>query len=804
MSILVDLRLAIRSVRRQPGIAVMAMLAFGLGIGLPAAMFSLIRSVATRGLPVADGSRLMYLERRPEGASGEGWGAAPRDFTAWREQQTSFEQLAAFTTETVAVRVGQGAERFEAAYLTANAFGVLSVSPSLGRGFREGDDRRSAVPVVLISHRMWTDRFSSDRNVLDRTIFVNGRAYSIIGVMPEGFRFPFQQDLWAPLVLPPDAATAAEPNLSVFGRLADGVSRGHARAQFAIIASRVEQQFPESNRDMGVTVKPFTEQLIGETPMKQFRVMMVAVLFVLIIACTNVANLLLVRAVHRVRDLAVRTALGAGRLRIVAQLQLESTVMAVMGGVLAVGVAMAAVGGLRHWLSSDRLPYWVDMRLDGMTLLYMLALTVAAGLLAGALPAIKATVKDVNAILKDEARGSSSMKIGRIMHSLIALEIALSMGLLIATGLMIQSVRNVRNVRLGFDTASTLTARMALPESYDEDARRRFMRALSTRLADDPSIASSTIASDLPVMRAGLTRLVVEGQAYSSETAMPRASRVAVSPGFFATFDANLIAGRPFGPADGPDAEPVVIINQRAAQRLFPNQDPIGRRIRLGGENTTDAWRTIVGISPDLWANGLDYSFDRNPPAAYVPAAQQPPRIISVAATRRGPTGRVVDLLRSAAAAADPAVPVYDVKDMGEVIEDNSWFFGFGASILAACGLSAFILAAIGLYGVTAFSVERRTREIGIRIALGAAPAGIVRLVLLRGGRQVVAGTVLGLGLAYLLGLGVTSLLFLVDPSDPRVFATFGSLLIAIAVIVTLIPAMMASRIDALSALRAD
>jgi predicted permease len=656
----------------------------------------------------------------------------------------------------------------------------------------------------MISYDVWVDRFESDPGVLGRTIFIDDEAYSIIGVVPEGMRFPYEESLWIPLVLPDGAAQGGSPTLGVWGRLADGVSRAEAIAQFEVIASRTEQMFPDANEGYGVSVKPYTVQHLGETPMFQMKVITAAVLLVLIVACVNVANLLLVRAVHRIRDLAVRTALGASRARIVGQLLLESTIMAVLGGILAVGVASAALGGLRYWLGTERLPFWVDLRLDNQSLLYTFALTIAAGLLAGALPAIKAIVRDVNSVLKDEARGSSAMQIGGVMHGLIVLEIALSMGLLVATGMMIQSVRNVRDVRLGFDTERTITAQLGLPEAWDAEARRRFIASLDSRLEGDPAISTHTITSNAPVTRAGRTRLAVEGQAYESENAMPVVRRVTASPGFFETFGATLVAGRDFGTADTGASEPVVIVNRQLAERYFPDVDPIGRRIRLGGEESPDEWRTIVAISPDLWAAGLDSSSDRNPPAAYVPVAQVPPRTLTVVVVTAAPRGQTAASLRDATGLIDPEVPVYDVKTMGEVIEDNSWFFGFAAALIGSAGLSALILAAIGLYGVIAFSVGRRTREIGIRIAIGAAPRQIVQLVLWRGGRQILIGTVLGFAIAYTIGSSISSIMFMVDPADPVVYALFGSILTAITILATLLPARRAARINPLMALRSE
>jgi putative ABC transport system permease protein len=798
---LTDLRIAARTLRRQPGIALVAIIALGLGIGLPAAMYSLARGIAFRGLPVEEGTRIMSLERRPKGARGEGWGVAPKDFVTWTDQQRSFEALAATETGTVAFRVDRGAWRYNAAYLSANAFEILRKQAAIGRVFQPGEDQVGAEPVVILGHEVWRDRFASDPAAIGRTVYIDGREHTVIGVMEAGFRFPVDEDLWLPYVLPVDAAVADGPTFSVFGRLNPGTGPDAARSDFARIAEGLATRFPDTNATMGVAIKPFTERYIGETPVATMRVMMGAVLLVLIIACTNVANLLLVRAVHRIRELAVRAALGASRRRIATQMLLESSMLAVLGGLVGVGVAYAANGTLMRWIGTDRMPYWSDIRLDGRVLLFAIGLTVAAGLLAGLLPAIRAMGANVNDIIKDQSRGASGFRTGRVMQALIVVEIAISLGLLVNTGLMLRSVRNVRNVSLGFPVDRLITAHVTLPARWDDGAVLRFSGQLQSRVAVDPAALHTTLTTSIPTSRAATTRLAVEGNTYSTNRDMPLARHVVVSTGFFTTFAARPVSGRDFGPLDDASGERVAIVNERFVTRILAGRDPIGARVRLGNLDSPGEWMTIVGVVPDIWAAGLDASGDRNPPAVYAPLAQTPSRDLSVAVeTRDAPA--IAASIREAVAALDPDVPVYDVKSMNEVIGDNSWFYGFGVGIVGACGLAALLLAAVGLYGVIAFSVGRRTREFGIRMALGAAPASIRSLVVRRGSLQLVIGAVIGFGLAYTIANGVASLLFQVSPADPVTFIAAGLMLVGIAQLATFVPAIRASRVDPLTALR--
>jgi predicted permease len=799
---MMELRIALRTLRRQPGIALTAILALGLGIGLPAAMFSVIRAVAWRGLPVEQGQRIIDIERRPVGASGEGWGVDARDWSAWRESQRSFEDMGAYTTGNVALRIDAGAVRAAAGRVTANSFDLLRVRAAFGRTFRSGEDTPGAEPVVVLSHTLWRDRFGSDPGVLGRTVYVDGRPATVVGVMPEGFQFPVREDLWVPFIIP---ANPVEwfPAFSVFGRLAGNVSLDAARTEFELLAARVAERFPESNRNMGVALKPFTVRYMGETAMLQMLVLLGAVLLVLIIACTNVANLLLVRAVQRVRELAVRAALGAGRRRLISQLLLESALLAVLGGALGLLVAWAGMRGLGMLIGAERLPYWAVLQLDPVTLLFAALLTLFAAVVAGILPAFKAMGANVSGMLRDESRGASSMRLGVIMQGLVVLQIGFSLALLVTTGLMLLSVRRVHNVKLGFATANVVTAQFTFPESYDENARRLFFAELERRLAAEPAVAGVAIASSLPASRASIPSFRVEGLTYDETQGLPRARRVSISHGFFDAYQTAITRGRAFTPQDARDGQPVTIVNERFAQRFFPGQDALGKRIRLGPDSTAP-WRTIVGIVPDLWMAGMDSGDERNPAGVYVPLAQVVPAAASLAVRAGGSTGDIGNLIRNAVSTLDPDVPVFDLKPMTQLIQDNSWFYGMGAAIVSACGITALLLATIGLYGVVAFSVGQRLREFGIRMAVGATPASIVALVLRRSSVQIAIGSALGIALALAIGQGVATLMFNVSPTDPVVYASLVLFLVAVTIAATLIPASRAARTDPLETLRAQ
>ncbi|HSJ14634.1 MAG TPA: ADOP family duplicated permease, partial [Longimicrobiales bacterium] len=795
-----ELRQAARTLLRQPGLTFLSVLALGLGIGLPVAMFGMVDGVVLRGLPFDDPERIVHLERRPYGARGEGWGVAARDWVVWQEQQRSFEQLAAFRNGSVTLRSGSGTDRWRATWATPDLFPLLRVRAAQGRAFGAEE---AAAPVVLLGHHVWRDRFASEAAVIGSTVFVDGRPHTVLGVMPETFRFPDRQDVWLPL--PIDAAMVAAPDgptFDVIGRLRPGVSRREAAAELDVVARRLAQRYPESNANMGVAVKSFAARFTGENASRTMLAMLGAVLLVLVVACVNVANLLLVRAVHRSRDLAIVTALGASRARVVRQVLLEALLLAALGGALGTLVAALGIDALAGFFG-ERMPLWMAPRLDARVLGFMLALVIAGGLLAGLLPALKATHGDLTTALRDDSRGATGVRVGRVMHLLVILELALSLGLLVPTALLARSAREVQSVELGFSATRLYTARAALPDDAEPDARRHYHAELAGALAAEPGIAAAALATTPPADRAPLGRVALDGVTYQDDDEMPVLRRAAVSPEFFTLLGTAPVRGRAFTPLDGPEGAPVAIVNARAAARLFPGEEAIGRRVRTGGPDAP--WRTIVGVVPDLWMGAFDAVGDRNPAGIYLPLAQEPPAAVRLLVRARGADpAELSATLRRVAFAADPEVPVYDVRSMRTLIEDNNWFYGMGAGIMAACGAAALLLAAVGLYGVIAFSVERRRREFGVRMAIGARAADIVRLVVRRGTLQLAIGTALGALLAVLLGSGMRSLLFEVSATDPLLFAAAAALLIGVGLIAMLLPALRAARGDPLDALRAE
>jgi predicted permease len=802
VAMMMEARRAVRAVLREPVVAVLAVAALSLGIGLTTAMFSVLDALLLRGLPIDEPGEILHLERRPAGARGEGWGAPVRDYVVFSEQQQSFEGLGAFYSGNVALRSGPQTDRYNAAYLTTNGFTLLNVSAALGRVFGPADGIQGEPPIILGYH-VWRDRFSSNADVIGQRVWVDGNAHTVVGVMPERFRFPFGEDLWLPLVVSAaDVQREDGPSLNIFGRLKEGQSLRSARSEFNVIAARMVTAYPET-KDWDIVVKPYTERFTGETATATLWVFFAAVMLVLLIACMNVANLLLVRAVHRVRDLAVRSALGAGRGSLIVSLLLEAGVLAVLGGAGGLLVALAATGGLRRLLT-DRLPFWAELHTDVRALGFVAVITVLAALIAGILPALRAMRPDVRTVLQDETRGSTGIRMGRIMQGLVIVQIALSLALLVATGLLMRGIGKVRDVALGFDTSHIFTARVTLPATWDTVARSTFWRDLQRQLEANSGAANVALASAVPVTRAASSRFAIEGVSYDATQNLPAARRAVVTSSFFETFSIRPVRGRTFGPQDAGAALPVIIINERFAARYFPGEDPLGRRIRLGDADSGQPFRTIVGVIPDLWMNALDSSGDRNPAGVYIPLEQTEASDLMIAARTRAEPLAITATVRDIVFGIDPDVPIHDVRSMPQLIDDNSWFFGMGAAMMGTSGIAALILATIGLYGVVAFSVGRRTREIGIRMAIGAEPQSIVVLMLRRGFAQLAAGMLLGWGLAVALAQGISSLLFNTSPTDPVVFATVSVLLVVIAIVATLVPAVRAARIHPLSALRTD
>jgi putative ABC transport system permease protein len=801
-----DLRFGFRLLRKDPWLTLVAVLALGMGIGLTAMMYSIIYGILLRGLPFEGGDRIYHIHRADPSQGITQMGVPLHDFLDWREQQRAFEELAAFYSSTVNIGDTGHPERFSGGLMTANSFRILGVQPLLGRAFRDGDDAPGAAPVIILGHAAWRNRYGADPGVVGRQVRVNGRTAEIIGVMPQGFRFPMAQEVWVPLDLDATRFERGEGTLlEVYGRLRPGVAPSAAKAEFDAITQRIEAAHPSGTPNVHAQVMPYTERFIGSGPRQFLSTMLGAVFLVLLIACANVANLLLTRAALRSSEVGIRTALGAPRWRVVTQFLAESLAVSTVGAALGLVIASYGVRLFSAAIAPTNPPFWFDIRLDAPVLLFVAAVTMLAALMAGALPAWQAARADANEVLKDEARGSSSFRMGRLSKGLVVVEVALSCGLLVGAGLMIRSVMNLRTLDLGIPTESVFTARVWLPENAyaDVGSQIRFYENLHERLGALPGVQAVSLTSNLPTLGAANPQVGVQGESYADpQRDRQRARRVVVTPGFFDTFSRELRDGRDFTSADNEAGLPVAVVNESFARRHFGAESALGRRIHFAAPMSADTaarWLTIVGVVPDMYASNID---NENPHAIYVPLAQSGARFLDVAARTAAAPMTLTTLVRDEVAAIDADIPLYQVRTLGDAIRESTWFYRVFGALFMVFGSVALFLAAIGLYAVMSSSVSRRTREVGVRMALGARQSDVLRLIFRQAMVQVGVGLAFGLALAAAISRLLAIVLFDVEPRDPVIFGAIVVVLALTGAAATFLPARRATRVDPQVALR--
>jgi predicted permease len=798
-----DLRYAGRMLIKSPWMSATSSGALALGIAVTAVMFSIVYGALMRGLPFEGGDRIMMLQRTLRGGTMSG---SIHDYLDWREQQTSFESLAAHFEGTVNVRWTDRPERFDGAFITANGFAALGVQPILGRTFREDEDEAGAPMVLILSHHVWMDRFGGSPDALGQVVKVNGEQAEIVGVMPEGFLFPTQQDVWVPLRMNALALPRGQgQGLTVYGKLREGVSEDQAMTELSGIAARLAREYPDANEGVGVTLGSFHEQAVGDDAPALLFAMLGVVSLVLLIACANVANLLLARAAARTKEVGIRTAMGASRWRVVSQMVAEALALALVAAVVGSGLAWLGIEWFDRAIEGTDPPFFLVFKLDVPILLFILGVSVLAAVVAGGIPALKSSGLDVGSVLKDESRGSSSLRIGRLTKILVVGEIAMSMALLVAAGLMTKSITTLRDYDFGFDGDAVFTARVGLFESEFPDAASRalFYEDLRRRVADAPGIQASSLATILPGVGSNFSTFGVEGEAYVDDRDYPGARWGQVDPGYFRTLGVDVSMGRDFEPSDAIDAEPVAIVNASFAQRFLGEGSPLGRRFRPGRAEDDGPWLTVVGVVPDLWMQGAG-NLDGDPEGYYVPVAQSDARFMSILA--RGPADPM-DLtaaVRDAVGAANADTPIYFVETLAGRIAENTWVYNVFGVLFMIFGAVALALASIGLYGVMAFSVGRRTPEVGIRMALGAQRSQVRSLILKQGVIQTLLGVGLGFGLAVLVARTLGMVLFEVSPNDPAVFGIVALMLVGTGIAASMIPARRATRVDPLVALRSE
>jgi predicted permease len=809
MDLLSDLKYAARGLSKSPGVTAIAVTALALGIGLTTIMFSIVYGALHRGLPFDGAERIMHLERANPTEGIQSMEVTIHDYRDWRERQRSFTELGAFYQGTVNIRGTERAERYDGAFMTANSFDVLGVAPVLGRGFREEEERTGAAQVVLIGHRVWQDRYGGSNDVLGMAVTVNGEAGQIIGVMPEGFEFPILQEVWVPLrvdhlTLERGTGTTVE----VFGKLVEGISVDAAMVEFAGITDQLAGEFPETNQGVTALMKPYTEEFIGDEERGILYSMLFTVVLVLIIACANVANLLLARAAVRTRDLAIRSAMGADRWRVIFQMLSEAVVLAIVGAAVGTGIAWTGITLFDRAISVTDPPFWLDFKLDLPILLFVMAITMMAALVAGIIPAVKASSADLNSVLKDESRGSSGMQIGRLSRVLVIGEIAMSMALLVASALMVKGVVTLDNEEYAIPTENIFTARVGVfPERFPDPASRmRFYEDIEQRIAELPGVEAAGLTGSLPLTGSFGARVSIDGESYETDRDMPRARFAAVTPGFRETFDIDLVQGRWLERTDAIDDPMVMVVNEEFVARHFPDGQPLGRRVRLGGPDSEEPWREIVGVVPNHRMEGIGDPGEEeiDAPGFYVPLAQYDLRFVSIAARAERDPLELSAGVRDAVASADADTPIYFVQTLEQAMEQNLWFYRIFGNLFLAFGLAALFLASVGIYGVMSFSVSHRVSEMGVRMALGAQAGQVRSLIIRQGLNQIVFGLLFGTGLAVLIARGLTLLLYQVEPYDPATYVGVIVLLLATGLCASALPAMRATRVDPIVALSAD
>ena len=577
-----DLRYAIRSLARAPGFALAVILTLGLGIGANTAIFSVVRGVLLRPLPHRDGDRLVYLRQSINGPGGENILFSVPEILDFRDGARTLSGIAEYSQMAYTLQGEGDAVRINVGLVTGNYFQIMGLSAILGRTLHDRDDGTGVPPVMVLTHEYWTRRFGGDSTVIGKALRANGVPYTIVGVMPEGFRFPDDAALWLPLQLDPVATRRGQGQwLDVAGRLKAGVTMEQATADVAAIAERLATEYKATNENIRAQVMNFIEADMGPEPRQLLTTMLGAVFFVLLIACANVANLLMDRAAHKSRDVGIRTALGATRGAVIRQFLTEAFVLSAAGAVFGTILAWGGIALFNRAIVDTQPPFYIDIALHPPVLAFVAGVSLLATLLSGIIPAYQSSRSDLNEVLKDESRGSSSLKIGRMSKALVVFEVALSCALLVASGLMIRSVTRLGAVDPGFRTSGIFTARIGFPATYTDTAmQRQFHEQLRERLMQIPGVQNATLASGLPAVGIGGSSFTIEGRTYERDTDVPTADLASVAPNFFSTFDIAVTKGRPIDDTDRADGLPVAVINQAFAEQYFPGQDPLGRRFR--------------------------------------------------------------------------------------------------------------------------------------------------------------------------------------------------------------------------------
>jgi putative ABC transport system permease protein len=809
-----DLRLGLRLLRRNPGFAATAILLLALGIGANTAIFSVVNAVLLRPLPYQDAGRLMQVWHVPPAKSFPGmttFSVSPANFLDWQRQNTSFEDMAAYGGRILNLGGQDRPESLFGATIAPGFFSILRVQPALGRTFFPDENRPGQGHVAILSDQLWRNHFGANSTIVGQDIVLNGEPYRVVGVMPPGFKLPSWAQLWVPVAWSDqERAIRDNHNYSVIGRLKPGVDMRAAQSELSAISTRLEQLYPEDDKGWGATIIPLRQQLVGDIR-PALLVLLGAVAFVLLIACANVANLVLGKILARKKEIAIRSALGASRLTILRHVLAETLLLSVAGGALGLLLANVGIALISKFLA-DRLPRFAQINLDASVLTFTIVISLAAGILAGLLPALRFTKSDVNEALKQgTSRGSSDSGGAKTRGVLVVAEVALSLVLLIGAGLMVRTLLELSAIRPGFDPNGVLTMSLSVAANkFSTPAGQiAFFERVLQQVRSTPGIASAGLIDDLPISDSGSHQPVqVEGQPVVPMSDQPEVDVRNISPGYFRTMHIPVLRGRDLNASDVAGRAPTVVVSQGFAERFWPGQNPLGKHVTLTFYPA--AAREVVGVVGDIKLDSLDET--RPVAMVYWPIDQitavpsEPWRSfgMSLAARTTADPMSLVSAVTAAVHQVDPETPVGDVLSMNQLISNSLSPQRSNMLLLAAFAALALILTAVGIYSVLAYTVRRRVREIGIRMALGASHSDVLKLVVGDGMKPILLGVAIGLAAALALGRVVSSLVYGVRPTDPLTFATVAVLLVAVGLLATALPAYRATQVEPTRTLREE
>jgi predicted permease len=795
-----DLKFVSRALHRDRWFSATVIGVLALGIGANTLGFSIVNAAFFRGLPFEQSAQLHMVTWINQ--SGRRVGSLPGELDEWRAQSRAFAALAGYDDTSASLSDDRGLpDQVRVTRVTPNTFAILRQPPALGRDFVAADASPSGDRVAILSHDVWANRYGGDPAILGESVRIDGHAATVIGVMPARMRFPDSSDLWVPLILTSDELAGDAPRLEVFGRLRDDAGKKSAQAEFNGIARSKKTAEPDTFKDIaGVRVETIPEAAIGGVGRRLFLIIMAMVIVVLLIAGANVANLLLLRSAARAREMALRTAMGATRWRLVRQLLLESLVLSFAGAALAIVLANGAVQAFAVAMQDGGLPFWVVFSIDDVVLAYAVAIATIMAIAFGLAPALQ--------VSKDGGRGSvGAPRVQRFGAAMVVLELSLAIALLGGAGLLVRSFATLYAIDLGVNIEPLVTMRMALPEATYRTAadRRAFVAALEPRLAAIPGVQAATITTGVPSRDGGERYLEIEGTPSNAPRVM--VSTVAATPSFFDTVDVRVRQGRAFEPADGAPGAEAAIVNARLAEEFFPGVDPIGRRLRFTRRQPApgdkpDGWRTIVGVAPDVSHGSPSDSYVNA--VVYLPYREAAPASASLLVRSTLPPASIMNAVRREVQALDADLPIVGLRTVADLLAEDRWMYRTFGTMFAALAVIAILLSAAALYAVVAHSVAQRTAEFGVRIALGANRHAIVWLVLRRAMRQLVAGLLFGLAGAFVIGDILSGMLVGVSPTDPITFAAIALILTAVSIAACLRPALRAGRVDPMVALRAE